>query len=335
MRKNPPKIHQKLHLQHRQHTGRVLQHQHTSYRGLAIILILASAVIISLNILARATADTLTVYAVNLAPMPTLAATITSPIDSTVVTKSRLVVSGTCESATPVRVIAIMDNGSLAGSTPCQDDAFSTTIIIEIGRHVLIARTWTITNEAGPDSSPVVVFHVAEAGQSLNTSTRGGPQGEEPPLVVTIDEPFIVFGPAQDAIWTGTITGGTLPYQIRIGWGDGTTSDYNITSSGAQRFAHHYHSMQPHTITFRATDSKGRSVLKDYAAVTPYIMPGLLTTPKTPWDGSMLWGLYGAYLLLLVVYGSLWARAHQFSYAKVPVPRRIQSAKRKRRPMGH
>src|SRR4051812_45076781 len=126
MTKKTPTTHRnlpaRLQLQHHRHTGRVLHHKHTSYRGLALVVILASAVMISLNILARATADTLTVYARLPAVIPTEGAVITSPADNTVITKSRLLVSGTCPITKEGVVVGITDNGTLAGSVPCQSD---------------------------------------------------------------------------------------------------------------------------------------------------------------------------------------------------------------------
>lgn len=321
------KVPQHLHLQHHRHTGRILQHKHTSYRGLALVIILATAVMISLNILARATADTITVYARLPAPIPTEAAVITSPADNTVITKSRLLVSGTCPITDLGVVVGITDNGTLAGSVPCQDNGtFSITILLDTGRHTLVAKTYTVTGDNGPDSTPVTVFHVTEAGQAGASDTGSGEQASGSQLVVTIDVPFITFGPAKDAIWVGTITGGTLPYRVHIGWDDGASSDYTATKEGQQSFVHHYRSMRPHTITFRVTDATGRSVVKSYAAVTPYVAPVLFTAPSTPWGGSVPWGLYGAYLLLLVVFGGLWARAHPYVYAKVPIRRRVAAA---------
>src|SRR5262249_51272543 len=136
---------------------------------------------------------------------------------------------------------------------------------------------------------------------------------------LTIDEPFIVFGPANDAIWTGTIKGGTLPYKVHITWGDGAANDYKLTTSGKQHFVHHYRSMYPHVITLRVDDSAGRAAQQNYAAVTPSLPPPFVALPTKPWTGSLILTLYGTYLLLLVVFGGTWTQAHPFEYAKVPV----------------
>jgi hypothetical protein len=323
------RVHKSLHLQHHRHTGRVLHRKHTSYRGLAVVLVLATAFMIGLNMMARATADTLTVYARNPAPIPTEPAIITSPEDNALVTRTQLVVSGICPDITPHVIIAILDNGVQAGSVPCDsDNKFSVVIEIGLGHHTLVARVYTITGDAGLDSEPVHVTHISVAGAVSTEQEPGLTTG----LTLTIDEPFIVFGPAKDAIWSGSITGGTLPYHVHIDWGDGKSSNYTLTKDGHQDFAHHYRSMQPHIITLKATDSGGRGAVQRYAAVTPYIAPPLITVPRNPWNGSIPLGVYGIYLILLAIVGRMWQLSHQrpFAYAKVPVHRPVAVAKRRK-----
>ena len=277
----------------------------------------------SLNILDRATAADLSVYARNPAPIPTTPSVITVPTDGTIVSKASVTVSGTCPQMTPGVIVVITDNGTVAGSVPCGNDGtFSVPIVVDFGRHVLIAKTYTITDDTGPDSAPVTIFRPAPAAQTGTANAAGNEVSGGTPLVVTIDEPFIIFGPAKDATWLGTITGGTAPYKAQFDWGDGSHNTYTVAQSGPQRFTHHYRSMQPHIIVLRVTDSVGRGTLHDYAAVTPYTPPVAFTAPTLPWNGSKPLGLYGVYMLLLAIFGGLWARAHRsrsFAYAKVPV----------------
>jgi hypothetical protein len=287
------------------------------------------------------------VYARIAAPIPTTAAVITSPTDGTDVTHSGLTVSGTCPVITPRVIIAISDNGTEVGSVACgSDNTFSIPITLTPGQHTLIAETYTITDDTGPDSAPITITYTPPpvAHQSVVTTTTIQSSGSQAagvaPLTLTIDEPFIVFGPAKDAIWLGSIGGGTTPYQINIDWGDGTTRNYTITSSGQQHFVHHYRSMQPHDITFHVTDAGKQEITRHYAAVTPYVSPvaGNLFagTSQSPFGGSGLFGLYGAYLLLLAIFGGLWVRAHPFAYAKAPVHHRhYATSKHKRKPAGH
>jgi hypothetical protein len=111
---------------------------------------------IGISSLGRATADDIVVYAVNPAPIPTEAATITKPADDENVSKSTVVVAGTCPDASPRVVIAILSDGQQVASVACDsDNNFSVPIVVEPGQHRLIARVYTITGGQGLDSLPV------------------------------------------------------------------------------------------------------------------------------------------------------------------------------------
>jgi hypothetical protein len=319
-----PPLHRHLHLQHRRHTGRRLQHQHTSYRGLAILVVVAGVALLTLTAVARATADTILVTARNSAPIPTEPAIITSPADNAVTTTADIAVRGTCQSADLPRVVVLLLDGVPTASVPCDtDNTFAVPLTLTLGTHALSTKIYNVTNDAGPDGPTITVYYVPPVNGSTD---RGGELPEAPPgspLVLTIDEPFIVFGPAKDAVWLGTISGGALPYKVHIDWGDGHNNDYTITTDGAQRFSHRYHAMQPYIIRMHVTDADGRGAQRVYAAVTPYVPPTSLftagPTSPSPWSGSNMLGIYGAYLLLVAALGFLWIRRHPFAYAKVPV----------------
>jgi hypothetical protein len=292
---------------------------------LALIIVIAGVFIVGLSAFNQATADQLlTVYARNPAPIPTDSAIITDPHDGDNVSKSSLPVSGTCPDMTPKGIVVLLDNGQDAGSAPCQDDnTFSLGTLLTPGPHTLIARIYTITEDAGPDSPPVTVTYAAPAPVTSSAAAAANAEpAHGPPLTVTVDDPFIIFSPERDAAWTGTITGGELPYRVHIDWGDGTTSDYTIARSGRQQFTHHYTSMHAHQIMLRVTDAGGRSIVREYAAVTSYIPPTIgnstPTIPKLPFQGSLPLGLYGAYLFVIGLFGAIWIWLHStFTYAPV------------------
>jgi hypothetical protein len=283
--------------------------------------------------LARATADqVLHVYGRVPAPIPTESPVITTPQNGSVVHKASVLVEGTCPVITPHVVISLLVDNVFSGSAPCGDDnRFTLSVTVTPGSHTLIAQDYTITGDRGPDSAPVTFAYnppTQETGGGQNAGGGVSQLGTEPnppitsPLVVTIDEPFIVFGPATDAIWVGSITGGRLPYHAYINWGDGTANTYSLKQSGKQHFVHHYRSMTSHTILLRVTDPDGRGVTQDYAAVTPYVSPIASvapTAPSNPFRGSMPFGIYGLYLILLAIFGYLWLRAHKRPYAYAPV----------------
>lgn len=335
-----------LRLQHHRHTGRLLHHRHTSYHGLAIVIGLAGALMLGVSMMAKAAADTLDVYARNPAPLPTVAAVITNPADKTTINTPHLQLDGTCEVASPANIVTILDNSQIAGSAPCRDDGtFSLSIMIDPGEHTLIARTYTITDGVGPDSAPITVFRVVDSGTDTGSPPAttdqpgggsggdgGGGQPAVDPLRVTTDQPFITFGPGKDAVWTGAITGGKPPYLVQINWNDGDVDEYTILAAGQQSFSHRYSNMWPHLVTLQVTDDADQTVIRQFAAVTPYVPPATTTGPPAPpWNGSFLAGIYGAYLLVLAVFGALWVWTHPTAYAPVRIPVRHHPARHVRR----
>lgn len=341
----PHGVQRHLQLQHHSHTGRLLHRRHTSYRGLALIVGVAAVFMVGLNLLARATADTVdgftyNVYARVPAPVPTEPAVITSPHDGDQVTKSSQLVSGTCPISNPQVIVVLMEDGAQNGSMACGNDGqFAFAVVLRPGVHTFVARTFTITNDSGPDSAPVTITYTEPA--PVTSSAEAAIQAEaahNPPLTLTIDEPFIVFGPGVAAVWSGTMSGGSLPYRVRIDWGDGTVKTYTVYKSGHQQFTHRYTNMNPHAITLRLTDNDGRGMLQQYAAVTPYRQPVAInaapTTPLTlglPGGNTPILGAYGAYLLLIAILGYVWIRFHPpHVYAKVPVAVRKRQTKGRR-----
>jgi hypothetical protein len=240
-----PPLHRHLRLQHHRHTGRRLQHRHTSYRGLAILVVVAGVAMLTLTAVARATADTLLVTARNSAPIPTEPAIITSPADNAVITTADIAVRGTCQSADLPRVVILLLDGTPTASAPCDsDNTFAVPLTLTLGTHALSTKIYNITEDAGPDGPTITVYYINPAAASTDRGGNAPETAPGPPLILTLDEPFIVFGPAKDAVWLGTISGGTLPYRVHITWGDNSSNNYTITTSGAQRFSHRYHGMQ-------------------------------------------------------------------------------------------
>jgi hypothetical protein len=345
----PGVVHRHLHLQHHHHTGRVLHHRHTSYRGLAVVLVLSAAFIVGLNVLSRATADSIYVTARNPAPIPATPAEITSPSDGTVIHTANLTVSGTCPVIVPRVIIAIVDNGTEVGSMACDtNNEFSVPVTLNYGDHTLLARSYTITDDTGPDSISVHVSYplpppppIASSPNTTGTPQRtNAPSSQTPseesgvsPLSITSAKPFIVYGPSKDALWIGHISGGKPPYTLTIDWGDGRNETHIVANSVEQYLRHHYRVVQSYDVSFTISDAAGQHLQWHIAAVSPYSAPvaPLLSTGDGSWYWHQWIGIYGAYLLLLAVFGYIWARSRPYQYAKVPVHIRKASVSRKHR----
>jgi len=303
---------------------------------------------VGLSVMARATADSLYVYARIAAPIPVGPAIITYPTDGATTDKANLTVKGICPVVTPQVVIVPVDNGKEIGSVPCDSsNNFAITITLESGKNVLIARSYTITGDTGPDSAPVTITYnpsvpptVSSTPTTTITTTETSPA--EPgisPLTLSADTPFITFGPHKPAVWIGTIAGGMGPYTLSIDWGDGATDSDTFPSPGQQTYQHSYRVMQPYTVTIQVHDMSGQVITRHYAAVTPYVPPisSFLTAPPTSplWGSPKILGVYGAYLVLLATIGWIWTLAHPIAYAHVLVRphnqtlRHLQSRKRR------
>lgn len=291
--------------------------------------------IVGLNTMARVTADTLLVTARNPAPIPTSPAIILNPEDGTTIHNGDVTVYGSCPTIVPRVIIAIVDNGTEVGSVACDvNNEFSLPVHLGYGPHTIIARTYTITDDRGPDSDPVHVNYPAPPTPITpitvapqQTSSHSRSNATEPRTNGTTHmtlrnmRTFLVYGPTKDALWVGSIHGGIAPYKLVIHWGDGRQDTLILPDSNDQSISHHYDMTVPYDVTLNASDESGQHVVWHMAAVSPFISP-LIPSFTTPLDWRPYIGLYGTYLLLLAVFGYLWMRAHAFAYAKVPNRRR-------------
>ena len=123
------------------------------------------------------------VTAVVLPPPPTLPAIIESPDSGSRFRTTPLVVSGTCQAGTLVR---IYNDGQLAGSVACEAvGTFRANITLHMGLNSLTALNFDAAEQAGPASSPVTVY-VEEpeltAEQTEEFAAITGEQADAAPL---------------------------------------------------------------------------------------------------------------------------------------------------------
>jgi len=265
-------------LQHRKHTGKLLSHKHTSYRALFLVLMITGAFLGSLQFAIAHAAD-FEVTAKLSAVVPTVPATIDSPTLNLVVQQAPLTVSGTCQVMSPMAIVAIYRGSDVLGSTFCQSDGtFSVIITLRSGVNQLFARTFNITNDPGPDSAPSTITYrppvVAEPQASPDPEAP--PEETSPPtgqpgavLGLNSKDAFLIFGPDKPATWVGSISGGELPYRLKVDWGDGTiqTKD-ELGSEGIER-SHTYKTMKSYFVTLTAHDTHNQAASFQLAAITP------------------------------------------------------------------
>lgn len=101
-------------------------------------------------------ADILNVTAKVNAPLPTSAATITSPYDQQHFTERSITVSGTCGDGA---YVIIYRNSTAAGIGGCIAGNFSIVIDLSTGPNILQAKVYNITDNEGPVSASITVYY--------------------------------------------------------------------------------------------------------------------------------------------------------------------------------
>lgn len=331
-------MHKLLKLQHHTHTGKRLAHHHTSWRALFLILVVFGGLVVGIT--ERAVADTITIRGKIPAPPITQAAVITAPPTGIVALKPEVTVSGTCQySAHPLtHIVEVYSNGVLLGTAICAaDGSFTVTSELLAGDNKLIARTVNITDDYGPDSAPVMVNYPfpGRAGEPSTRTTPGTSQYGEVPVVVKqpgsmqliSKSGYIVYGPGKAAEWVGNIQGGRGPFVYEINWGDGTIDKRSVNDRSEQSFSHAYTTFDAYIITVTVTDANKATISRTFAAVTPFMGSGNTSMVSVPFWGSntsIVWGVYGAYLLLIALVGLAWYDA-RFGLLRRPMPVRVMA----------
>lgn len=345
-------MHKFLKLHHHKHTGKVLHHRHTSYRALAIVVVLAGACMLLTNRMAQA-ADYIVTAKIS-APLPSGAPVITSPTEGSVFSTPAITINGSCPLSTPAILVVIYEGTTALGTAQCSAlGTFTVPVTLHTGVQQLVATVVNITDDVGDSSTPLTVTYTPPPAQApaptapSGTTTpkpsnpRSTPRGGgEQELEIRSRSPFIVYSPSKPAVWRGSFAGGQPPYTANIAWGDGTTSWLKQVGSEQQEVSHSYAEVKSaYRVTITLRDSGGHELQMRLLAVSPTTTSGALTTPKlnTPFPFSRY--LYLLYLLTLLVLIGLWVIEHrQTRLALVPVARKKQArrttssaAKRKRR----
>lgn len=303
-------MHQKLGLHHHKHTGKLLSHRHTSYHGLALVLLLAGICMVAMNRLAAA-AD-YTVTATVPAALPAGSAEFAYPADGSTFYTPTVGIGGTCPIFSPPVIVAIYEGSQLLGSTPCSNSgSFGTTISFStIGTHTIVPKVMNFTGQTGASGQPLQLTYIlptspASPGnptatlhtkplQAVGSTIQTDSTGTIEPLRIDTESPLITYGPGTTATWRGSFHGGTGPYLITIIWGDGTTTVMRGVDSQLQSFKHHFAQVQFYAVTVRMQDTAGRELSRTYTAVSPAIFSSYpnrtTTTPGAlePYRGPII-----------------------------------------------
>lgn len=241
---------------------------------------------------------------------PSQPPTITTPSNGSSFTSLPIRVSGLCASN---YLIEIFKNDVFSGSVQCSGGSYNLQIDLFSGRNDLIARAYDGLNRASPDSARVSVNfndQVAAAGPQLTLSSAYASRGADP---------------GTELNWPLTISGGTPPYALSIGWGDG--SDPGLLSeqfSGNFNASHIYKFAGSFNVTIKATDAKGSVAFLQLVGVGNGAVNGTTTssvnTGKTSGSSSQPAGrvLWAPIIVLAALVGvSFWlGQMHQVAAAR-------------------
>jgi len=305
-------LHQKLHLQHHRHTGKLLHHSHTSYRSVFGVLVLAAACMGGLAYMQHAAAAELgTVYASVHVPVPHAPVIISQPEDGTTVTGGGTMIAGSCPLVSPQPVVVISVDGTDVGSAACSaTSTFSFSLDLVSGQHTIIATPYTVDNDHGPASAPLhITSAVIAAPTQVATLTPAG-------LFTTLDT-------TKTAAWTGTLSGTHPSYKLLLEWGDGTYDSYTV-KPGPQTLRHRYAQFASYNITIGVQDKTGNYQYGQLAAAvrdpTQRVALGSTdTSGQQSTRTNTVIGLYGLFVTLVCVTAVARLHAAPFAYAPIRV----------------
>lgn len=132
-------------------------HKRIALHPVSLLLLLCVGVLLG-GVTFHSFADSYTVTAQISATLPTAPATITSPASQLHFTSKPIMVTGTCQ---PNTYIKLYRNNVFSGTANCGagQTTFQINTDLSLGSNVLQPQIFNVTDQAGPASSPVTVFY--------------------------------------------------------------------------------------------------------------------------------------------------------------------------------
>ncbi len=240
------------------------------------------------------------------APPPKTPPVIKAPSSGQVINALPATVQGTCPKD---MLVKIFKNDVLAGAAICDaSSSFSVPIDLLIGANTLTAQAYNALDKGGPKSSAVLVsyapsgptgFTVAPAGTYTPTVTPANQ------LILTTDVFYRGFTPGETVGYNASIHGGTPPYAISIGWGDGKTELKSVGRDGNFDITHvyekagsGYHGSLP--VVIKAVDAKGTPAYLQVVAVVNNPTPGGVAASAVGGNLSIAWPLLISLILVII-----------------------------------
>ncbi len=331
-----------LKLQDHKHTARRIEHKHTSYRALFVVMLFFGLCLFFVG--KSVSADSYVVSASVAAPIPTVPAQITSPLSQATLTSQNIVISGTCPIIVPAIVVVLYQGPTMMGSAGCSvTGEFSGTFSLNPGSNVITPKVMTITNDFGPDGPAHTLIYQPPVLPDTKPPTQQTPTTINKPeqatpsaagsLQIKSDMPILAFKQNESFVWKIAINGGQSPYTIVVDWGDGTKSTYAANSAGEQALEHIFKINKNTLVRISVKDATGKEVYTTVAGVTfrQQITPAVNGISQAAADPlfslARLWIIYGLTLLMIAAF---WLGSRR-QYAKLHVvaSKKKQSRKKK------
>ena len=266
---------------HKKHTGKVMPHHRTSYPALALVLLLGGLFMASLSV--SAYADTLSgagavaVTGTVNGPPPSVAPTISTPLQNFRSTEEIIKVAGLC---TADLFVQIKRNNVNAGSVQCTSTGtYQLQIQLYPGNNDLVAQQFDTLGQSSPISgslrvgyeAPVAVTPVVTATPISNTKPGTPPAAKlvALPTPVTITSSYLYQGAYTDNRFTlpASVAGGKPPYAVNINWGDGSQNVVNVPQVGPLKTGHMYSKDGVFSVIIEIADSTGASAYLQTAII--------------------------------------------------------------------
>ena len=206
------------------------------------------------------------------APPLQAAAHILTPSNRVVVSSPAVNVTGTCPSRSYVKLAV---NGAFGGSAWCdQANTFAILTSLYAGTNTLQPQAFNETDSPGPDSDAIVAIYNPPT-PAVHTRTIAGPDNKpsnQPitaakPLIFSSDFHFQTFSTAKAFSWTVDLEGGIPPYQVKIDWGDTTTSHLTFKTDPIFTVQHRYSQPGYYAAVLTSTDTIGQQQIMQLAAL--------------------------------------------------------------------
>lgn len=234
-------------------------------------------------------------------PAPTQPAVIDAQLNGLNTASNTVEIFGTCQAINPVAIVSIWRSGASIGSVNCESNGtFRLTVGLVSGLNTLIARTSSISEAYGPDSSSLSITYTpaqpsspGSAPQSTSPSTPNSNLSQSSEAIpgtnqlnIRTPSTFTLMDQKNTVATQVEVNGGQNPYTITINWGDGVTETKVVNASGIYTFEHTFEKQGSYKAIAKVTDVLGSSVDYQFAIVSEQPQPASQTATNTTEPGS-------------------------------------------------